>query len=283
MRKSASAITLSLLLAASGLQSASAAEIPVKACVTVKTSKVRIVANKAKCTKKEKLVNLNVPGTPGKTILSGELPPVDQTTGTDGDFYIDTVMNVLYGPRKVGLWGTGISLIGPRGGGGQGPTGPAGRDGFITPDYASFDHHSDQTAAVVDTAYAVQMANISGFTNRGISVVDSSKITFSHAGTYNIAFSLQLIDTDSNKAGENIDIWVSKQGTAVPYSNTRVGLVKGAAKFVAAWNFFVTVNAGEYAQLMWASTSLTAKIYAGAGSSTAPSIPSVIVTVNQVG
>lgn len=275
-----------MLLPLSGLQVAEAANIPVKACVTLKTSKVRVVANKAKCTKKEKQVILSVPGAPGvpgKSILSGEIPPADQTTGTDGDFYIDTAMSVLYGPRKAGIWGAGISLIGPRGGGGQGPTGPAGRDGFITLDYANFDHRSDQIPVAIDTAYPVQMANISGFTNRGISIVDSSKITFSQSGTYNIAFSLQLIDTDPNKAGESIDIWLSKQGATVPYTNTRVGLVKGAAKFFASWNFFVTASAGEYVQLMWASTSLTAKIYAGTGSPAAPLIPSVIVTAHQVG
>lgn len=288
MRKFLHVAIMSLALAASGLQNADAATIPVKACVTVKTSKVRIIANKAKCSKKEKQVDLNIPGTqgaPGKSILNGEIPPVDQTTGTDGDFYIDTAMSVLYGPRKAGLWGAGISLIGPRGGGGQGATGPAGRDGFITPDYASFDYRSAQTASVINTATPLALSNISGFSNRGITLAisDSSKITFSHAGLYNIAFSLQLIDTDSNKQGENIDIWLSKQGTTVPWTNTRVTLVKGAEKYVAAWNFFVDVTANQYVQLMWASTSLTAQIYAGAGSSAGPSIPSVILTVNQVG
>jgi uncharacterized protein (TIGR02145 family) len=35
--------------------------------------------------------------------------------GTDGDFYINTASDTLYGPKTTGGWGTGISLIGPKG------------------------------------------------------------------------------------------------------------------------------------------------------------------------
>jgi len=44
--------------------------------------------------------------------------------GNDGDFYIDTAADVLYGPKTSGAWGTGVSLIGA-----QGPQGEPGADG----------------------------------------------------------------------------------------------------------------------------------------------------------
>lgn len=58
-------------------------------------------------------------GANGSTVLSGTGAPSD-TTGNNGDFYIDTAAAVLYGPKANGAWpATGTSLVGP-----QGPPGP---------------------------------------------------------------------------------------------------------------------------------------------------------------
>ena len=45
-------------------------------------------------------------------------------TGIDGDFYIATNTNTLYGPKASGAWPTGVSLIGA-----TGPAGPTGATG----------------------------------------------------------------------------------------------------------------------------------------------------------
>jgi hypothetical protein len=52
-------------------------------------------------------------GDDGRTILSGEVAPT--TEGEDGDFYIDTVTDMLYGPKDAGSWPAGVSLVGPAG------------------------------------------------------------------------------------------------------------------------------------------------------------------------
>lgn len=66
------------------------------------------------------------PGANGKTILSGTASP-GGGVGTDGDFYLETDVSLLYGPKAAGNWPGGVSLIGPAGApGGAGPTGPAG-------------------------------------------------------------------------------------------------------------------------------------------------------------
>ena len=57
------------------------------------------------------------PGTPGldgKTILNGTSNPVS-STGSNGDFFINTTTNTLFGPKASGAWPTGISLVGPQG------------------------------------------------------------------------------------------------------------------------------------------------------------------------
>jgi len=66
-------------------------------------------------------------GADGNTVLNGTGAPAD-TAGHDGDFYIDTAADVLYGPKTGGTWpANGTSLVGnPGATGPQGPPGPAG-------------------------------------------------------------------------------------------------------------------------------------------------------------
>ena len=54
-------------------------------------------------------------GTNGAAVLNGTSAPTS-SVGTDGDFYLDTTSEVLYGPKAAGTWpATGISLVGPPG------------------------------------------------------------------------------------------------------------------------------------------------------------------------
>ncbi|MBS1936433.1 MAG: tail fiber domain-containing protein [Bacteroidetes bacterium] len=46
--------------------------------------------------------------------MSGTVDPA-AGTGTNGDFYINTATNMLFGPKAAGAWGTGTSLVGPPG------------------------------------------------------------------------------------------------------------------------------------------------------------------------
>jgi hypothetical protein len=55
-----------------------------------------------------------VPGAAGKTVLNGPGAP-DPTVGSDGDFYINTSANTIYGPKSTGSWGGPTSLVGPSG------------------------------------------------------------------------------------------------------------------------------------------------------------------------
>jgi hypothetical protein len=59
-------------------------------------------------------------GADGKTVRSGSGAP-SSGLGVDGDFYIDTTADAIYGPKAAGAWGSATSLIGP-----QGEQGPAG-------------------------------------------------------------------------------------------------------------------------------------------------------------
>lgn len=59
-------------------------------------------------------------GADGKTVRNGTGAP-SSGLGVDGDFYIDTTADAIYGPKTAGAWGSSTSLIGPTGA--QGPAG----------------------------------------------------------------------------------------------------------------------------------------------------------------
>jgi hypothetical protein len=70
-----------------------------------------------------------IAGTNGNSVLNGTVNP-NLATGVDGDFYINTLTNEIFGPKSAGVWPQAISLVGPSGlAGAPGPQGPAGAMG----------------------------------------------------------------------------------------------------------------------------------------------------------
>src|SRR6185369_11529452 len=65
-----------------------------------------------------------VPGPSGNTVLYGAGNPA-AATGVDGNFYINTTTNVIFGPKAGGAWPAGTSLVGPQGTPGAGSPGGA--------------------------------------------------------------------------------------------------------------------------------------------------------------
>ena len=366
---------LFIAMTPSAMSATNGTKMPVKICADLKSGKARVVALKIKCQKTEITVTIPMAveakeGAAGKSILHGTTLPVANTTGTDGDFYIDTlglkiygprtggvwgtgtsivgpvgpsgrsvisgttipvdrvtgedgffyidtVAKKLYGPRTSGLWGVGISLIGPAGLNGSngaagatgtagtagaigpkgetGTAGAAGADGAIGPkgetgtaggygDYGSF-YDTTLTRLVAQNVSTSVQLNTTAF-SQGISITSSSHITFANVGRYNVAFSLQLVKVDPGT--DVLSIWFSKDGTPVPWTNTDLVLVGGDQRAVAAWNFFVDITAaGQYVEICLSpgtstNTSLVSTATQGA-SPVRPEIPDAIVTVNQIG
>lgn len=116
----------------------------------------------------------------------------------------------------------------------------------------------------------------------GISIVDLTKITFAHAGRYNIQFSLQMDKLDSGT--DEFELWLVKNGVNVPFSNTKITSVGNNDKFVASWNFVEGVLVGDYLELAWHSIDTEMRIFynAEATNPARPAIPSAILTVTQV-
>jgi hypothetical protein len=127
---------------------------------------------------------------------------------------------------------------------------------------------------------AMKFENIAG--NAAWTIVDQSKLSTSQQGEYNIQFSAQVDKTDSN--ADDIDIYFALNGTAIPFSNTRLTLPTNNAKVVAAWNFITNMTANEYVEIYWYSADTDMRLYAEGPQTnpTRPGIPSVIVTIWEI-
>ena len=178
-----------------------------------------------------------------------------------------------------------IGPVGPTGPIGEmgpiGPTGPAGADGQSGfGSYGSFYDQTIQQNSGPNATNVMLFGKTDPNSTSGIYVTNGSKITFSKAGVYNIAFSAQLDKTDSGS--DKASIWLSKNGNDVEWTATKVDVNGNNAKVVAAWNFFVSVQANEYIQIKWSSSDANLRLFAQP-SNGMPGIPSVILTANQVG
>ena len=151
--------------------------------------------------------------------------------------------------------------------------------------YGAFQDSTDQVAVSTTVAYPVTF-NTTDFSN-GVTVVSNSRITVTNPGIYNLQFSIQL--TNTTNATHDVDIWFRVNGTNVPASNSRFGLAprKSAGDpyhIIAALNYFVSLNATDYVEIMWRTNDVGVYIehYPVSASPTRPAIPSAIVTMSFV-
>jgi hypothetical protein len=116
----------------------------------------------------------------------------------------------------------------------------------------------------------------------GIFVTGSSRVVIENGGTYNIQFSTQIDKTDGGS--DQVEIWLSRNGINVPDSSTTLEVVGNNAELVAAWNFVLTFNSGDYFELYWHSNDVNMRLLNRGTQSnpTRPAIPSLILTVQQV-
>ncbi|MEY4436852.1 MAG: hypothetical protein RL100_316 [Actinomycetota bacterium] len=272
------------LVVHSGIASSSAASAGTYACFKNASGQVYL---REKCKSGEKRVLINGTGLQGARGYSNfELAQQNGFTGTVAEW-----LKTLVGP--AGSSGSGSSgATGATGSTGPaGPTGPKGdpgADGLI-PDYGYFIDTTTQNMLAINTPTAMKFGT-NLIANKGVTITgaDKTRITFAEPGVYNIQFSAQIFKNTSTNTAD-IDIWLSQGGQTVADSNTQLTITNDigkTGKAVAAWNFFVTITAsGQYCELMWSSASSVISLPYVAPQTTPdrPGIPSVILSVNQVG
>lgn len=161
-----------------------------------------------------------------------------------------------------------------------GATGVAGPSGAVAQRYLlnAFDTTTQTNTATSGNAFTYDTI----VDSRGITVVSGSMIQVANSGVYDIQFSVQLEKDSANK--EDVDIWFRKNGVDVPWSATTIVVEGSSEKQVAAWNIFMSMDTNEYAQIIWhtADTDVKAVSVSGITNPPHPSIPSIILTVDNV-
>ena len=149
---------------------------------------------------------------------------------------------------------------------------------FRSPRYGSFYDTTTQTAAAINTAYAMTFntTDLSFGVTRG---TPTSRIFVDRPNIYNIQFSTQL---DKTAGGVGLVwIWLRKNGVNVPDSAGQIRIQGNNAETLAAWNYVIQLNAGDYIELMWEVDDTSVQLLAEVATGIHPSIPSVILTVTD--
>jgi len=142
----------------------------------------------------------------------------------------------------------------------------------------AFDTTTQVNSAVSGNAF--QYDNVVDL--RGISVVSGTMLQVANSGVYDIQFSVQLEKDSANK--EDVDIWLRKNQVDVPWSATTIVVEGSSERQVAAWNFFLSMDTNEHAEIIWhtADTDVKAVAVTGHVNPSHPDIPSIILTMDNV-
>ena len=206
----------------------------------------------------------------GTTILNGIFDPTDDI-GSNGNYYLNTHTNYLFGPKKDGVWPLGISLVSKR--------------------HGAFQSNVTQSITSTTTAYkmALEIVDLSnGVTveNNTDSPIQKTRITFAYNGVYNIQWSGQFNNTSGSV--QDVSVWLRKNNVDVMGSTGIVSVPSSHGGIdggiIASWNFIVSVTAGDYYEFMWTanSTSVSLKYYPEGTTPATPSTASIILTAQEV-
>lgn len=144
--------------------------------------------------------------------------------------------------------------------------------------YGVFHSTQLQTAAAINTAYPMTL-NTTDISFGVYIGSPASRVYLDTEGIYNFQFSAQLAKTTGGVGA--VFIWCRVNGVDIPDSATKIRIQGNNAETVAAWNFVLSVNAGDYFELVWSTDDTHCQIFASAASPPVPAIPSLILTVTD--
>lgn len=153
--------------------------------------------------------------------------------------------------------------------------------------YGQFSSNTDQTAAAVDTAYAITYDQ-SDFLD-GVTLSSGSRLTVPFEGIYKVTFSLQLKNTTNDV--QDVDVWIRKNGTDIANTNSRFSIparksTGNPSHLIATTPVMVQLATNDYVQVMWHVTDIGVSMEAypavTAVPGTTPAIPATPSAFVQV-
>lgn len=150
---------------------------------------------------------------------------------------------------------------------------------FLQLYYGAFYSSVDQTAASINTAYAVTFNNT--VISSGVSIgTPTSRIVIDNSGLYEFNFSVQV--SKSSASVGYFWAWIRKNGVDVANSAMRIAVQGSTGENVISRSLPQSMNAGDYLELMWAVDSTATSLAADAATAFCPAVPSATMTVAQL-
>jgi hypothetical protein len=149
---------------------------------------------------------------------------------------------------------------------------------FAASRYGSFYDTTTQTATTINTAKAITFNTTD--LSRGVYLgTPTSRVYVDTPGIYNFDTSFQLDKTTGGTA--EFYFWFRLNGTDVPDSASQIRIQGNDAEIFSSLNYFFDLNAGDYVEMMFSTTSLSVELLSVPATAPVPAIPSIILTVNN--
>lgn len=145
--------------------------------------------------------------------------------------------------------------------------------------YGEFTKTDTQTPAVANTAYALTFTTteLAKGVSRG---TPTSRIVTANAGLYNFVLSVQITSTNSSQKA--VRVWLRKNGTTdVPNSARLASINLNNGYLVVTINDVLSMLAGDYIEIMFASDDVNISIATVAATGFAPAAPAALLAVTQ--
>ena len=145
--------------------------------------------------------------------------------------------------------------------------------------YGTFSRNTNYSPAVINTPYAIEFGG--AVLSNGVTIgTPASRIVTAGSGFYSVSASLQY--SSSNAAAKNIYSWVRRNGVDVVDSSRVIGITGNGvytSVFVAE---SVSMNAGDYIEVMFAVTDISVTLAAVPATAFAPNSPAANLVIQQI-
>jgi hypothetical protein len=145
--------------------------------------------------------------------------------------------------------------------------------------YGTFSRNTNYSPAVINTPYAIEFGG--AVLSNGVTIgTPASRIVTAGSGFYSVSASLQY--SSSNAAAKNIYSWVRRNGVDVVDSSRVIGITGNnvyTSVFVAE---SVSMNAGDYIEVMFAVTDTSVTLAAVPATAFAPNSPAANLVIQQI-
>lgn len=228
------------------------------------------------------------PGTDGLITVFGKVRDIDTTGNSAGETW--SVGNILYANPAIAGALTNVK-----------PTAPNNvipvaavlkvdsTEGeiFVRPTieqmqyYGRFSLTSDLTIPTINTANVV-VFDTTEITNGVVLGTPASRITVPDSGLYQIDVSAQVDATGGGFSSGTAYVWVRKNGTDVPGSTRRQGVLGAAPSTNISFTLVIGLDAGDYVEIAYAADSTAVFFDSSAATAFAPSTVAIRCGVTQV-